>query len=337
MEVLRKITQGTPTKVPLRQGAHPDPLDADRPPPTLSDWQRQYLTGAAMEAFVTGMGNGDHDIRATILRELSDYWRRDPDETLDRCINWEDYSVREWQRQDRTTADGVLDFYQQCESWTYDLLWYDYLRTCEYAIPHAVVIAEWLRTRCRPGSHLDFGAGTGSASIMFHHLGWRSTIGDVSMPLLDFARWRVDQRGLPIDSLDLRQPLPNAAFDVVTAIDTFAHVPDVFPVASSLHAAMRPDGYLFANFDVRPPSEYNAWHLYSDDLALHWDIRRAGFRHVGAIPEIGMHIFRWAPSSSVGYRARLGVDALRYGPPSKAYWQTRHATGSLVRRALSHR
>lgn len=241
-------------------------------------------------------------------------------------------AVEEWRGGDRDSPDGVLDFYQHCESWAYDLLWYDYLRTCGYGIPAVVGIAEWLQQHDVIGSHLDYGAGTGSASIMFHHLGWRSAAGDVSMPLLDFARWRAEQRELPIGSLDLREPLPADAFDVVTAIDTFTYLPYVFAAASALHAAMRPDGYLFVNFDVREVSEYNAWHLYSEAYGLHWDVRRAGFRRIDGAAGGLIEVFQRVDPTSPSFRRQLMIDRFRYGPSSAVFWHPRRLAVRAARR-----
>ncbi len=317
-----------------RQGRHPDPgTEASVARPPKPGWERGLGESAAMKAFEASLRTPRHqEVRAAVLEELSTYWQRDPDETLERCLNWEDYSVAEWQQEDRSTPEGLDNFYQRCESWAYDLLWYDYLRTCGFGVSMVVAIADWLSTHSEPGRHLDFGSGTGTTSLMFHQLGWKSTMGDVSMPLLDFARWRAAQRELPIDSLDVREPLPANAFDVVTAIDTMAHVPDAYESARSLHAAVRPNGYLFANFDVREPTDFNAWHLYSQDHTLHWDIRRAGFRYVTSIAGGHMHVFRRADPTSGSQRVRLSLDAFRYGPPSHVYWRGRRAARRRARR-----
>jgi 2-polyprenyl-3-methyl-5-hydroxy-6-metoxy-1,4-benzoquinol methylase len=317
-----------------KQGIHPDPgTDPNAIRPPVQDWERELVDSAPMRAFAAGVQSPTTtDIRASVLNELSEYWKRDLDETLHRCLNWEEYSVSEWKQADRDTPEGLLDFYQQCESWAYDLLWYDYLRTCGYGTPSVVGIGQWLSDNSRPGTHLDFGSGSGSASLMFHNLGWKSTMGDVSMPLLDFARWRAEQRGFAIDSVDLRESLPVNEFDVVTAIDTFAHVPDAFASASALHKAMRPGGYLFANFDVREISDYNAWHLYSQAFTLQWDIRRAGFRPVATLADGQIEVFRREDPNSLEQRVRTAIDALHYGPPSRIYWKTKRASWLLARR-----
>ena len=263
------------------------------------------------------------DARTAVLGELSTYWKRDLEDTLDRCINWQDYSISEWKAADRRTAAGVEDFYQHCESWAYALLWYDYLRSAGYGVPAVVAVSEWLRARDVTGSHLDFGSGTGSASIMFHTLGWQSAMAEISMPLLEFARCRVALRGLPIKGYDTRVALPANTYDVVTAIDTFAHVTDVHGAAAALYAAMRPDGYLFANFDVREASDYNVWHLYDQEYRLHWNVRRAGFRQVDLLADGCTLVYQRMDKSSAAFRKQLLADTLRYGPPSEIYWRTR--------------
>jgi 2-polyprenyl-3-methyl-5-hydroxy-6-metoxy-1,4-benzoquinol methylase len=307
-----------------RQGAHPDPADPASTPPEWPDWAKPLRTSASYKAFAAVMQTPAHsDIRTAVLHELSTYWQRSLEETLDRCINAEDYSVAEWKEGDRSTNDGLLAFYQMCESWAYLLLWYDYLRACGYSVPAVVDCSEWLSTRVAPGTHLDFGAGVGTASMMFHQLGWQSTVSDVSMPLLDFARWRAAQRGMQIGALDLREPLPANAFDVVTAIDTFAHVPNVHESAVQLHRAMRPGGYLFADYDVREQSEHNAWHLYSQRYGLEWDVRRAGFRHVGAVNGGRTQIYQREERNSLRFRLHIALVALKFGPPSRIYWRSR--------------
>jgi SAM-dependent methyltransferase len=317
-----------------RQGAHPDPADPNQTPPELADWVRPLLSSASFKAFTAVMQTQtEPDVRGAVLQELSTYWKRSVAETLDRCINAEDYTASEWRESDRNTPEGLLAFYQICESWAYDLLWYDYLRACGWAVPAVVDCSEWLATRVAPGAHLDFGAGVGTASMMFYHLGWQSALGDVSMPLLEFAKWRADQRGMAIDALDLREPLPADRFDVVTAIDTFAHVPDVYESARELHRAMRAGGYLFADFDLREEaSDYQAMHLYTQGYGLQWNIQRAGFRRIGAVNGGRTHIYQRQDRDSFGFRMHLLLLSFRYGPPSRIYWKSRRGARKLLQR-----
>jgi cyclopropane fatty-acyl-phospholipid synthase-like methyltransferase len=71
----------------------------------------------------------------------------------------------------------------------------------------------------RPGTFLNFGAGVATAGLLFDRLGWQVTCADVSVPLLQFAKWRVKDRGVAIRVIDLHdERLPEDAFDVICAV-----------------------------------------------------------------------------------------------------------------------
>jgi 2-polyprenyl-3-methyl-5-hydroxy-6-metoxy-1,4-benzoquinol methylase len=284
-----------------------------------------------MKAWNAAMQTRDEgDVRAAVVQELATYWNRDQDYILDRCIRGEEYVAQEWNEH---SSEDPSEIVQDIGSWTFLLLWYDYLRGCGYALPLQVAAASWLSEHASPGSVLDYGSGTGTASMMFHGLGWRATMGDVSMPLLDFARWRSRQRGLQIDSIDLRQSLPASSYDVVLAIDTFAHIEDVRSSVAALHAATRPGGYLLVNFNLREPSEDNGMYLNSQLFDLYWNVRRGGFRKVGAVADGMLEIYQRVDRNTASFRGQLVVDAVHYGPPSHPYWRLKRAALRLARRA----
>jgi hypothetical protein len=60
---------------------------------------------------------------------------------LQRCINWEAWSVEEWHARERHTPDEIADFYRTMQSWAFDLAWYAYLQTEGYAYPVSVAAA----------------------------------------------------------------------------------------------------------------------------------------------------------------------------------------------------
>jgi SAM-dependent methyltransferase len=301
-----------------RQGPHPDPLSS--PLPRLQPWvltcQNSSIMPIYKECLSLKLGPTE-DIRHTVLSELSEYYGRSPEESLDRCINWEDYSLEEWKQSDRATSEGLHDFFQQCESWAYDLLWDAYLQATGHSSPISVAIGDWITEHTSPGSHLDFGSGVGVTSQLFQSLGWQTTLGDVSAPLLDFARWRLERRMVPAEYHNLEQPLPTASYDVVTAINSLIHVPDLGRAARELHAALVPGGLLFANFDVRPPSDYNSWHLYQDSATMRWAVESNGFIQLTVLAgEAGMYVYQKAVDARA-YRRQLPARFLRIGPPGQ--------------------
>jgi|GEM_PF-439281 len=272
----------TPDGARLKQGAHLDPEAPGQPRPDPATWparRRRAFASPAMRLFreallLPGIGS----TRAAILDDLSAYFGFSPEECVQRCVNWEEWSVREWQARARDSAAALAEFYHTTQSWAFDLLWYAYIQAEGYAYPVSVAIALTLPPP-RPGMrHLDFGSGVGVTSQLFQALGYESELADISTSLLAFARFRYERRGLRARQIDLNvEQLESGRYDVITAIDTLVHVPDIVATARELHRALKPGGLLFANFDVRPPTPENAWHLYADDLPLRWALHRVGF------------------------------------------------------------
>lgn len=264
--------------LPGRQGVHLDPLLVV--PPDKQDWSadhREAFESAEMSVFADALRFGDLDVRKSVLGDLAAYYEMSPEAALDRCLNWEEWSNAEWRASDRSTPEGMEEFYQSVRSWSFDLLWYAYLQTEGHGFPASVATLRFANAHCLGKDHLDFGSGAGVTAQLFIRSGYTSTLADVSRSLLDFARWRLDRRGDSAQYIHLANPrLPPQSFDIITAIDTLVHVPDVAATARELHDALRPGGWLLANFDVRDSREI-PWHLHESRPQLEHDLLGAGF------------------------------------------------------------
>lgn len=267
----------------IKQGTHPDPL-VDRPPAPIemTRLQQRALQNSVFQRFRECLALPEQpDLRSAVLQDLSEYHGISKDEALRRCLNWEAESVAEWQASDRSTREGLRDFYNSIESWTFDLSWYALLQATGLAYPVQPIVAAASPKPHQELRHLDFGSGVGTMSQLFQRLGYHSDAADISKPLIEFARFRMNRRGSKIHFIDLNsESLPVDSYDVITAVDTLVHVPDLQETAESLHSSLRPGGLLFANFDIRPPSPENSWHLYSDDRPLRWTLQRVGFEPI---------------------------------------------------------
>ena len=81
---------------------------------------------------------------------------------------------------------------------------------------------------------------------MFHLLGYDVSLADISTPFLDFARFRFERRGQQASFIDLNTTsMEKNAFSVITAVQTFASVPNIFKTAQLLHSALLPAGTLY--------------------------------------------------------------------------------------------
>jgi SAM-dependent methyltransferase len=269
-----------PVPSPMRQGAHIDPEAAGVAAPDLSSLRhaaRKALLSPEMDSFREALKLPGLSVRDSVLDDLASYHHITPGEARQRAIDWEQWSVQEWKAADRTNDEGLKNFYRSTESWAYDLLWYAYVQTERYGAPMSVIALQAACAHVSSGRHLDFGSGAGVTSQLFGRAGFDIELADISTSLLDFARFRLERRQIEARYLDLgAETLESARYDVITALDTFAHVPDPSKSACELYRALRPGGVLVTNFDVRPPSDENAWHLYQDDLPLRSALVTAG-------------------------------------------------------------
>jgi SAM-dependent methyltransferase len=317
------------------QGRHIDPEDPATQPPRTDRWtaaQRAANQSPSMGLFADALPPpGGGSARDGVLGDLAEYHRLGAAEVVERCLRWEEDSVEEWQAGSRDTAAGLAEFYNSVESWSFDLLWYAYLQSLGYGYPQSVIVADRVGPAAPGARMLDLGSGSGVTAQLFASLGYEVTLADVSAPLLAFARWRLEKRGVPATYLHLPADLPEASFDLVTAVDVMAHVPDATATARELHRALRPGGLFAANFDVRRRSARNAWHLYEDDLPLRWAVERVGFTPVGLIDGI-VWMYQARPTTGLGWRLRHAVTWIRLAsPPARALRSVRRA---LARAAL---
>jgi 2-polyprenyl-3-methyl-5-hydroxy-6-metoxy-1,4-benzoquinol methylase len=265
------------------QGLHIDPESEREPDPnTWHRDQRDAFTDFRMQRLRECI-ELDADCRSSVLGELAAYHSEDQKIAYQKCIHWEEFSVQEWASADRSTTLGLQKFYDSVESWKYDLAWYAYLQTTGHAFPQAIAVLRFLEAHDVSGTLLDFGSGIGLNAQFFKRSSFDVTIADVSRPLLTYAAWRLKRHGDAISIIDLNSTeLPTAAFDVVTAFDVLVHVPDFDLTARQLHATLKPNGWLFANFDTRAHHEASSWHLHNNEFDLDRRLKRAGFvkRHV---------------------------------------------------------
>lgn len=288
------------------QGVYVDPEEL--PPLDASDWgdrQREAFESPEMAVFVAALCLDATDVRGSVLDDLATYHGISPAAARDECLGWERASAEEWRATGASDSDaGRVGFYRSTRSWAFDLSWWAYLQAEGHADASNVMALRFAQQHATGRRHLDFGSGIGVTSQLFVRSGWSSTSADLSSTLLDFARFRHARHCDAVTYIDLHEArLPAGAFDVITAIDTLAHVPDVYATCRRLHGALGPEGVLIANFDIRVPADETAWHLYDDGLQPLFDLRRAGFAPIGPVG-YGLVGYRKVATSGVRHVVR---------------------------------
>jgi 2-polyprenyl-3-methyl-5-hydroxy-6-metoxy-1,4-benzoquinol methylase len=255
------------------------------------------------------------DPKDVAVAELMEYYKLPKEEVERRCVDWEDISIDEWKAKDRSTPEGLLDFYQTQTSWIFDTMWYHAEQFTEVKPPCGVNVAEGLTrySDLKPGHHFDFGAGPGTSSLFFHKLGWRVSLGDISTSFQEFAKWRLAKHGVPATFYDTaHDKLPAEEFDLITAFDVIAHVADAAKTIKELRASLKPNGYLVFNIDSRPMTERTAWHLYSAHQPILRLVRTLGFK---SLPRISyFYVYKKVERGPLGTAGVFVADRIRYGP-----------------------
>lgn len=224
--------------------------------------------------------DGEQDLTRSLLVELARYTGCDDlAEVRRRCQQGGADVKREWQEKVRPADRGsIARFYDETEAMLYELTWWHTVEEDVSPLAYVVALDLALQRSCR--RYLDFGAGIGSGAILFGRHGVEVTVADISSSLLRFSAWRLGRRGLPARYLDLKSAgLPAAAFDFITAMDVFEHLPDPAETAERLWAALRPGGLLYARLAAAPDEE-RPQHI-SFDFAPTFDrMKQLGFVEV---------------------------------------------------------
>ena len=184
---------------------------------------------------------GETDLLASGVRELSEYFGIPRQEALERAGNGLRASREAWEASPRLTEEEIVDFYDRCEAYVFEHVhWHATLTEGETLAN--VAILEYARSagvrRC-----LDLGGGVGANLILFAGAGMEVADADVSTPMMAFAKWRLERRGLKGDFYDLKKDsLPISRFDLLTAVDVLEHVTDPVATLGAALSALVPGG-----------------------------------------------------------------------------------------------
>lgn len=257
------------------------------------------------------------------VRELSEYFGISEAEAQRLCASALADSKQEWETVTRRTTDEILNFYDRTRSYIFEHVWWHATDLSLNAVNVAII-----DYACRQGArtYLDFGSGVGANAMLAARSGLSVTLADVSATMLDFARWRMERRGLRAQYIYLRkQPLPQAGFDLLTALDVMEHLPRPADEIRKMCAALRTGGLLIFNarpgFDAERPM-----HILPTLYPVRRALRGNGLRaepgaEADRIRALDYFVLR---KSSDGAVKNLGwrlYDSLRFGPLAEAVFQ----------------
>jgi SAM-dependent methyltransferase len=299
---------------------HPDPqIDAA---PDRTSWPASWRTlhsepsAALLDA---ALRLGELSARTSAIDDLCSFYGCSVADCVERCTDWGAYFDREWD-----AAPSPAEFHRTTESSSFSLLWAAYCQLTGYEPPSLMAATQVIGDVGKPaGRHLDFGAGVGVLSQLFMQMGYATTLADISSTMLEFARFRLERRGQNANYIDLNDAtIGVGAYDVITAIDVLWLVPDPVETFEMLHAALRPDGILYANINPEPHRAEARWELHRDEMELRRRLHRAGFQPVRRLPHTGT-AYRRVPTQGVMSAYRHTRDAVLLSPLRDVYRRVR--------------
>ncbi len=220
------------------------------------------------------------NLKQSLLRELGLYVGcEDLEEIERRCVIGSKLVEEEWRRGVGEVTDrAVQQFYDQSQAYLYDLIWWHTL--IEDDSPLAYLVALHFAQQHDCTRYLDFGSGISSGGILFARHGLAAASADISSTLLRFSQWRFERRDLAAEMLDLKErPLPQAAFDFVTAMDVWEHLVDPVAAVDQIAGTLSTGGFLYGRFALEPDDD-RPQHLVHDFEPVFQRLHALGFEQV---------------------------------------------------------
>ena len=252
---------------------------------------------------------GETDPRESALKELAEYTGEPRERVEARCEGAVEAQRDLWFEKNRESDDSLVDFYNSCDAYCYELLWWHALQQGDAPAWNARLLE--LARSDRTKRYLDFGGGVGSNAILLGREDIDVTVADISDPLQQFAAWRMKKRGIDGHLIDLkREPLEPEAYDLISAVDVLEHVANPLETLETLTAALAPGGLLVFDLIASRPDSDRPFHLMRSKYPIRSRIRSMGYRFVESFQKYV--VYRKANRSPIQNQLLGGWDRLRW-------------------------
>ncbi len=277
------------------------------------------------------------DVGRELAMELAEFLGLPEDEVRARLADGTASFTNEWRARVADASDerAVTQFYNDSKTEVFDLAnWH-----ATDPIHARSIICSDLASRRYGRRYLDYGSGIGSDALVFAAAGFEVTLADVAEPLLAFAKWRCERRGLRVRTIDLkREQPPRRAFDAVVCFDVLEHVHRPLRTLDLISRSLSPGGLLFVHAPYGEDAE-RPMHVVHEDVVTP-RMHTVGFKWREDL-EAAFPRWLWHPRvyesfavptvDRLGYRLYESWLGQRVGPPlARAYRMLRPSRGAAA-------
>lgn len=275
---------------------------------------------------------GAPSLEESFLQEIQEYFHLSREEALRKldsgAANFAEHFAGV--SPDLQSAEMLERVYDDTELEIFELAEWHARRFHDGPVNYALALRAARATGAR--RYLDYGSGIGSGAILFARQGLDVTLADVSSPMLRFARWRLERRGLPYRTTHLRnEPLTGGPWDVITLLDVLEHVADPLALVRSLRSHLaNPHGLLV----IRAPFEDERPQHIAHDMRTLSMLRPLGYGYAWEwMGERGLPVVVRPSNRSMAANALSGwIDRGLFGLASSALSRVRSARLKLLGR-----
>ena len=238
----------------------------------LGDYRHQWSNALLLTGEIT--------LKQSLLREIGVYVGCDDLEEIERrCMIGAKSVEEEWDRSVvKVNNPSVEQFYNQSGAYLYDLIWWHTLIDDDTPLAYLLALRFAQQRDCT--DYLDFGSGISTGGILFARHGFKVASADISSTLLRFSQWRFERRGIAAELLDLKErPLPDGAFDFITAMDVWEHLVDPVGAVDQISGTLRSGGFLYGRFALEA-DDNRPMHIVRDFKPVFQRLDELGFAQV---------------------------------------------------------
>jgi 2-polyprenyl-3-methyl-5-hydroxy-6-metoxy-1,4-benzoquinol methylase len=226
------------------------------------------------------------------LKELSLYLKKTEGE-IEKKMLVEKPVVEAWNKINPNPKNSreIDNFYISTDAYIFELMAANHIVQTLYSYFVLTDKLQLLGTR----KILDYGAGAGTLSILFHNLGYRVTYADLPGKLFDFAKWRFAKRKMNIPMVNLKKGRANKVFDCILCTEVIEHVVDPVGLLKLFRALLQKGDLLVVSESCEYTEDFSS-HLegnkkYGGEKFIKL-LSELGFRQIYPEPFIPQMIFQ---------------------------------------------